>query len=184
MKHNLRLIQLLLNLHNAVRLTRVLELDNVVLQLRQRARVLARRRVRKARPGVFSQELIDNLRQKLVRNERWVIAVRNDDTSHAFGPAVGVERVRLLLNVKSLAGVRTLRHRLAEQHHELIVAVTCESRKGAEVSFAAEFEGGFAVVSQDLGARVILVGVFFLKRYETYTDVEDLHGGSVGAVQP
>lgn len=92
-QHNLRLIQLLLNLHDAVRLTRILEFDDVFLQLVERARVLARARIRKGRPGVFGEELVDHLRQQLVRNKCRIVTVRDDDTSHTFGPAVGVECV-------------------------------------------------------------------------------------------
>ncbi len=57
-------VQLLLDLHNAVGLMRVLVLGEVFLQLRHRDAVVAGRKPR--RPRVRRQELVHHLREQLV----------------------------------------------------------------------------------------------------------------------
>jgi hypothetical protein len=63
---------------------------------------------------VLGEELVDNLGQKLVRNKRRVFAVGNNDAGDTFGPTVGMECVRFLLNVLALSGLRALCDRLGE----------------------------------------------------------------------
>lgn len=53
MQHNLGLVELLLDFHDAVRLGRVLVLDNVFLQLGKGARIVWQVRAREGRAGVL-----------------------------------------------------------------------------------------------------------------------------------
>jgi hypothetical protein len=70
-QHNLRLVQLLLDLHDAVRLLRVLVLGDVLLQLREGQLG----RGGKGGPRILGQELVDDLREQLVRDEGGVFVV-------------------------------------------------------------------------------------------------------------
>lgn len=87
---NLGLVELLLDLEDAVGLRGVLVLGDVFLELGHDDDRLARR-PRGARVG--SKEFIDNLAEKLVSNEGRVLVVRHDDAADALGTAVGVEGV-------------------------------------------------------------------------------------------
>ena len=91
MQRNLRLVEFLLYLHDAVRLRRVLVLDNVLLELRKRDALLWGVCERGAR--VLREELVDDLGEELVRHEGRVFVVRDDEASHAFAAAIGVEGV-------------------------------------------------------------------------------------------
>ena len=66
MKNNLSFVELLLDLHDAVGLAWVLVLDNIFLQLRQGAGILAQRGVGEGSAWVFGKELVHNLAQELV----------------------------------------------------------------------------------------------------------------------
>jgi len=90
MQHNLRLIQLLLNLHNAIRLLRILVLDNIILQFRE-----AERRVRVGEGGarVRGEEFVDYFGEQLVGDERGVVLAADYDAADSFGAGVGVEGV-------------------------------------------------------------------------------------------
>ncbi len=111
-KHNLGLVQLALDLHDAVGLVRVLVLDNVILQLREGERGRA---VGPLRARVGGQELVDDFGEELVRDQGRVGVVADDDAADAFRPAVGVEGVVLLLYVLALARVGALADRLGEE---------------------------------------------------------------------
>lgn len=90
MQHNLGLIELLLNLHDAVGLLRVLVLGEVLAELGEGQLGLA------GGPrgaGVLGQELVDNLAEQLVGDEAGVLVIRDDDSADALGAAVGVEGV-------------------------------------------------------------------------------------------
>lgn len=91
MQHNLGLVQLLLDLHDAVRLLRVLVFHEVFFERRKGQRW----RVGGGEGGawVFGQELVDDFGEQLVRDERGVVLVADDDAGDAFGAAVGVEGV-------------------------------------------------------------------------------------------
>lgn len=65
MQHNLCLIQLLLNLHNTIRLLRILVLHDIILQLRE---IQCRVRVREGGAGVRGEEFVDDFREQLVRD--------------------------------------------------------------------------------------------------------------------
>lgn len=135
-QHNLRLVQLLLDLHDAVGLVRVLVLHNVFLELGEGERGAG---VGPGRAWVLGQELVDDFREQLVGDQCWVCVVRDDDAGDALGAAVGVECVvcrlsdeqrlyrraqlhTLLLDILSLTGFCSFRHRLAEHGHELAIA--------------------------------------------------------------
>jgi hypothetical protein len=120
---NFSLVQLLLNLHNAVCLTGVLVLDNVLLQLRQRACVFTEGGVGEGCARVLGEELVHDLGQKLMRHKRGILAISDDDTSDTLSSTVCVECVRLLLDVLTLPGLRALCDGLGEKHHELLIAV-------------------------------------------------------------
>lgn len=87
---NLGLVELLLDLHDAVGLLRVLVLGEVVAQLGHGQLGLARG-PRGAR--VLGEELVDALAEELVGDEGGVLVVRDDDAADALGAAVGVECV-------------------------------------------------------------------------------------------
>ena len=91
MQHDLGLVQLLLDLHDAVRLLRVLVFDYVFFELREGEG----RRVGgcEGRARVFGEELVDDFREELVGDEGRVVLVADDDAGDAFGAAVGVEGV-------------------------------------------------------------------------------------------
>lgn len=91
MQHDLRLVQLLLNLHDAVGLLGILVLDNVFFELGEGAggigdgEDVAR---------VLVQELVDDFGEELVGYEGGVFVIGDEDAGNAFGAAVGVESVR------------------------------------------------------------------------------------------
>ena len=93
-QHNLRLVELLLYLHDAVCLLRVLVFCQVVAQLGEGEGRLARG------PGgarVAGEELVDALAEELVGDEGGVLMVGDYDATDAFGAAVGVEGVVWML---------------------------------------------------------------------------------------
>lgn len=90
MEDNLGLVQLLLDLHYAVGLLGVLILGQVLLELGHDQRGLA------AGPGrarVLGEELVDDLAENLVRDERGILVVGDDDAADAFCATVGVKGV-------------------------------------------------------------------------------------------
>ncbi|KAK1256283.1 hypothetical protein MKX07_008542 [Trichoderma sp. CBMAI-0711] len=89
-QHNLGLVELLLDLHDAVGLLGVLVLGEVVPELGEGQDGLAGG-PRGAR--VLGEELVDDLAEELVRDEGGVLVVRDDDAADALGAAVGVEGV-------------------------------------------------------------------------------------------
>lgn len=91
MQHNLRLVQFLLDLHDAVRLSRVLVFDDILVELRQ---LQDRFALGPFRPCVCRQELVNDLREQLVRDELGILVVGDDDAGDAFGATVDVESVR------------------------------------------------------------------------------------------
>lgn len=97
-QHDLRLIELLLDLHDAVCLMRVLILHDVILE---RGECQRGRRGRKGGTRVHGEELVDDLGEELVRDQRGVIVVADDDAGDALGAAVGMEGVVLLLDILS-----------------------------------------------------------------------------------
>ena len=147
MQHNLGLVELLLDLHDAVCLLRILVLDDILLELGKRQCGVGRR-PRGAR--VLGQELVDDLREQLVRHQRRVVVVADYDAGDALHAApVRVEcvvcksgaRLELILHRKetrlSWMGVGAclvlprlavaawpcaLGHRFAEQRHEFAIA--------------------------------------------------------------
>lgn len=66
MKDDLGFVKLLLDLHDAVGLAGVLVLDDIFLELRQGARILAQRGVGEGSAWVFGKELVHNLAQELM----------------------------------------------------------------------------------------------------------------------
>jgi hypothetical protein len=87
---DLGLVELFLDLHDAVRVLRVLVLCNVVLELGP----LDLDAVLEAGDGVLGEELIDELGQDLVRDEARVLAVADDDAGDTLAAAVDVEGAR------------------------------------------------------------------------------------------
>lgn len=172
MQHNLRLIQLLLDLHDTIRILRILILLQILLELRERHLGVG---VRPTAARELADEIVQNLAQQLVRHERRVLVVADDDAGDALAARVRVEGVRLLLDVLPLAGVCALRDRFAEQRHEFAHAGAREARVGSQVAFGAEFDGGLCLVFEDLDVGLAVadgggVGA-------AYADVEELHLG-------
>lgn len=91
---NLGLVKLLLNLHDAVGLLRVLVFFEVVLQLGEGQDGLASG-PRGAR--VLGEELVDDFAEELVGDQGGVLVVGDDDAADALGAAVGVESVVWLM---------------------------------------------------------------------------------------
>ena len=147
MQHNLRLVQLLLNLHNTIRRLRILILLQILLELRKRHLGV---RIRPTTPWKFAEKLIHNLAEQLVRYERRVLVVGDDYCGYAFGPRVGVEGVGLLFDVLTLARAGSLRDGFAEERHEFADAGAGEAGVGGEVAFGAEFDRGLFLVFEDL----------------------------------
>ena len=90
MEDNLGLVELLLDLENAVGLLGVLVLGEVVAQLGHGDAGVA------SGPGgarVLGQELVDDLAEQLVGDEGRVLLVGDDDAADALAAAVGVECV-------------------------------------------------------------------------------------------
>ena len=121
MQHDLRLVQLPLHLHNTVRLVRILVFHHILLQLR--VRYPCHRRRRERRPGVRGEELVDDLGEELVRDERGVLRVGDDEAADPLRGAVGVEGVGLFFDVLAHAGARAFGDGLGEDRHEFAVAV-------------------------------------------------------------
>lgn len=69
---------------------RVLVLDDVLLELRERTFGVGRR---EDVARVFVEELVDYLGEELVGDKDGVFVVGDDDAADAFGAAVGVEGV-------------------------------------------------------------------------------------------
>lgn len=140
MQHNFGLVQLLLNLHDAIRLLRILIFDNVVFQLRVRELVVGIR-AGEGGAGMSGQELIDHFREQLMRHQGGVVVVGDDDAGDALGASVGVECVgwkgsqspspnnaedepTFFFNVLPLTRPRPLRHGLTEDAHEFAIAAS------------------------------------------------------------
>lgn len=92
MQHNLRLIQFLLDLHDTVRLLRILIFDYIFLEFGERQRGGCGG---EGGAGIAGEELVDHFREELVRDKGWVVGVADDDAGNTFGAAVGVEDVCL-----------------------------------------------------------------------------------------
>ena len=90
MQHNLRFIQLLLNLHDTVRLLRILVLDDVFFQGRE---IEGWGGVCEGGAGVAGEEFVDDFGEELVGNQGWVVGVADDDAGDAFSAAVGMKGV-------------------------------------------------------------------------------------------
>lgn len=90
----LGLVQLHLNLHNAIAVRRVLELLNVPAKvaLRLAVRVLLQARlIRPRRFGEFAGELVQDLAEQLVRDELVVVVIGDDDAGAALAARVDVD---------------------------------------------------------------------------------------------
>lgn len=92
MQYNLRLVQLLLDLHDRIGLLRVLVLGEVFFELGE---VEGRGGRGEGGARALGEELVDDFGKELVRDEGGVVGVANNDASDAFGAAVGVKNVRL-----------------------------------------------------------------------------------------
>src|ERR1700761_1377748 len=101
MQHNFRLIQLLLDLHDTIRRSGILILHNILLEHWKRH---LRITIRPTTSWKLAQKLIQYLAQQLMRDERRVLVVADDDARHALAARVGMEGVRLLFDVLTLAG--------------------------------------------------------------------------------
>lgn len=93
MQHDLGLIQLLLDLDDAVRLRRVLVLGDVLFQLGEGELGLALGEGGVGGAGVLGDELVDDLGEDAVGNHGGVFVVGDYDAADAFCAAVGVECV-------------------------------------------------------------------------------------------
>ncbi len=91
MKRDFGFIQLLLNLHYAVCLLRVLILDKVFFELGESDRV--GRGGGKEVPWVLGEKFIDNFGEELVCDQGWVFVIGDYDASDAFASGVDVECV-------------------------------------------------------------------------------------------
>jgi hypothetical protein len=89
-QHNLCLIQFLLNLHDAVRLLRILVLYDVVFQLGERQCGV---RICKRGSRILREELVDYFGEQLMGNEGWIVMVGDDNASDTFCATVYVESV-------------------------------------------------------------------------------------------
>lgn len=135
------------HLHNTVRRMRILILLDILLQLRKRTLgALPTERT----PRIPRQKLIHDLAQQLMRHQRRVLLIADDDPRHSFTSCVGVEGVRLLFDVLSLAGPCALRDGLGEEGHEFADAGAGEAGVGGEIAFGAEFDGGLVFIAEDL----------------------------------
>jgi hypothetical protein len=92
-QHDLGLIQLLLDLDDAVRLRRVLVLGDVLFQLGEGERGLALGEGGVGGAGVLGDELVDDLGEDAVGDHGRVLVVGDYDAADAFCAAVGVECV-------------------------------------------------------------------------------------------
>ena len=76
--------------------------------------------------------------------------IADDDTGHTLASTVSVEGIALLLDVLPLAWGGTLRDGLGEEGHELANGSASEAGVGGQVALGAEFDGGFALILEDL----------------------------------
>lgn len=116
MQDNLGLVELFLDLHDAVGLMGVLVLDNVLFERGKRQFGVG---VGKGRAGVTRQELVDDLGEKLMGDKGGVFLVGDDDSGDSLTATVGVKGVGLFLDILALAWFGSLGDRLAEEGHEL-----------------------------------------------------------------
>lgn len=123
MKDNLGFVKLLLDLHDAVGLGWVLVLDDIFLELRQGARILAQRWVGEGSAWVLGKKLVHNLAQNLVGHQGRIVPICYNNTGNTLCPSVSMECVGLLLNILSLARLCPLGDRSGEEHEEFIVAI-------------------------------------------------------------
>lgn len=120
MQHNFRLVQLLLNLHDTIRLLGVLILGQIIFQ---RGEVeLGRVGGGEGAAGVAGEEFVDDFGEDLVGDEGGVVVVGDDDGGDAFGAAVGVEGVGLFFDVLALAGACAFGDGFGEEGHEFAIA--------------------------------------------------------------
>lgn len=126
MHHFHRLIKFPLDLHNAIGLARVLVLDDIFLQLGQRAGVLAQGRVGESSARVLSQELIDYLAQEPVRHQFRIFCISDYHAGNALFSTICMETVCRLFRVVdglALSWHRALGDRAGEEREELANAV-------------------------------------------------------------
>lgn len=90
MQYDLCLIKLLLNLHYTIGLLRILIFIDVFFELRESESGI---RVGKGGAWVARKEFVDDFRKQLMCDKCWVIWIADDDASHTFSTAVGVESV-------------------------------------------------------------------------------------------
>lgn len=90
MQYYFGLIQLLLNLHNTIRLLRILVFHNVIFELWEGQGGV---RVREGSARISRKKLIDNFGEQLVRYKGWIVVVADDHTGDAFRPSIDVEGV-------------------------------------------------------------------------------------------
>ena len=90
MQHNFCLIEFFLDLHNAIRLLRILVFHNVFFKL---GKVEGGGGVCEGGSWVARQKFIDYLGKKLMSDESRVIGIANYDSGNSFGTTVGVKSV-------------------------------------------------------------------------------------------
>lgn len=139
------------HLHDAIRLLRILVFLNILLQLRERHLAIA---VLPCAAGIPRGELVQDLAQQLMRNQRRVFVVAYDYAGDALAASIGMEGVRLLLDILSLAGSGALCYGFAEEGHEFADAATGEAGEGGEFAFGAEFDGWLVFILEDLVVMV------------------------------
>lgn len=133
MQNDLGLVQLLLNLEDAIHLVWVLVRLNVGLEGGEGHRVTGGGGVR-----VQGEELIQHLREDLVSSQGRVLIIANNHSGDALGSRVDVKCEILLLNVLSLSLFRPFGHGLTEHRHEFADAALGEARIAAEIALGAE----------------------------------------------
>ncbi len=80
-QHDFSLIQLLLNLHDAVRLLWILILDDVLFELREGDIGIRRG---EGTPWILGQKLIQDFGEQLMSGQGGVVLVGDDDARHAL----------------------------------------------------------------------------------------------------
>lgn len=148
MQHDLRLIQLFLDLHNSVRLLWILIFLQILLQCREGH--FTSLCIRPAAPRELGHELIHDLAEQLMRHQGGVLVIADDYAGAAFAAGVRVEGVGLLLDVLSLSWPGTFGDSFAEERHEFADARAGEAGVAGEIALGAEFDGGFAFIVEDL----------------------------------
>ncbi len=128
---------------------RILILDNILLQLRKRTPLPSFTTTPRT-PRIPRQELVQHFAQQLMRHQRRVLLIANDDPRDPLRSCVSVEGVGLLFDVLALARASALGDRFAEEGHEFADAAAGEAGVGGEVAFGAEFYGGFVFIAEDL----------------------------------